>query len=146
MSTKDFSLTIIVEQSPEVVFNAVNNVSEWWQGEIIGKSHQLNDEFDYRMMDFHFSKQKVVELIPYKKIVWLITDSNLSSFTHNQEWTGTKVIFDISIVDNQTELTFTHAGLTPQFQCYGDCSGAWSELVGKSLYSLITTGKGKKVF
>ncbi|MFM2224818.1 MAG: hypothetical protein RJA07_1020 [Bacteroidota bacterium] len=143
---QNFTTTILVEQSPAEVFKAINNVADWWQGEIKGNSHKLNDEFTYNMMDFHISKQKVVEIIPNQKVVWLITESNLNSFNNHTEWTGTKIVFEISTKENKTELRFTHQGLVPKFECYGDCSGAWGELIQKSLFSLITTGKGKKVF
>ncbi|MBX7107775.1 MAG: SRPBCC domain-containing protein [Chitinophagales bacterium] len=146
MNNNDFTSTFTVDQSTVVVFNAINNVNNWWQGKITGDSHQINDEFVYNMMDFHISKQRVVELIPFKKVVWLITESNLTSFTNHSEWTGTKVIFEISADKNKTQLLFTHQGLVPKFECYGDCSGAWSELIQKSLFSLITTGKGVNVF
>lgn len=146
MAHLDFTTTILVDQSPKEAFDAINNVGAWWQGEIKGSSTKLNDEFTYKMEDIHFSKQQVVELIPNKKVVWLITESKLT-FTKNQsEWTGTKVVFEISIVDNKTQIKFTHMGLVPKFECYGDCSNAWTMLVEKSLFSLITTGKGKKVF
>ena len=146
MNNKDFTTTILVDNSPAEVFNAINNVSGWWQGEIKGSSKKLNDEFEYRMPGIHYSKQKVVEIIPNEKVVWLVTDSNLGSFTDRQEWNGTKIIFKISEINGKTQLLFTHIGLVPQFQCYGDCSGAWGMLVEQSLFSLITTGKGKKVF
>ena len=146
MTNQNFATIILVEQSPKEVFDAINNVSEWWQGDITGNSHQLNDEFEYRMMDIHFSKQKVVEIIPNQKVTWLVTDSKLNSFADKKEWNGTKIIFEISRVDNKTQLCFTHLGLVPKFECYGDCSSAWGMLVQQSLYSLITTGKGKKVF
>ncbi|MCX6352777.1 MAG: SRPBCC domain-containing protein [Bacteroidetes bacterium] len=146
MQNQNFTTTILVGQSATEVFNAINNVADWWQGEIKGSSKKLNDEFEYRMLDIHYSKQKVVEIIPNEKVVWLITDSNLSFFKDKQEWNGTKVVFEISVVNNKTQLRFTHMGLVPEFQCYGDCSGAWGMLVEQSLFSLITTGKGKKVF
>lgn len=146
MTNQNFTTSIVVEQSPAEVFSAINNVTDWWQGEIKGSSHQLGDEFDYRMLTFHYSRQKVVKMIPDKKIVWLVTGSDLNSFPNKTEWNGTTIIFEISEKGNKTELRFTHSGLVPQFECYGDCSGAWSELVGKSLFSLITTGKGVKVF
>ncbi|MFX7756187.1 hypothetical protein ABTJ91_21060, partial [Acinetobacter baumannii] len=75
-----FTTTILVNELPEKVFEAINNVSEWWQGEIKGKSHEIGDEFEYRMMSFHYSKQKVVEMIPNKRVVWLVTESDLNSF------------------------------------------------------------------
>ena len=146
MTTTDFTTSFLVDNSPEEVFNAINNVSGWWQGEIKGSSKKLNDEFEYRMLDIHYSKQKVVEMIPNKKVVWLVTDSNLGSFKNKTEWNGTKVIFEITEINGKTQLRFTHIGLVPTFQCYGDCSGAWGMLLEQSLFSLITTGKGKKVF
>ena len=121
-------------------------MSKWWQGEIKGSTTQLNYEFEYRMPCIHFSKQKLVELIPNEKVVWLVTESNLNSFKNKEEWNGTKIIFEISEINGKTQMRFTHLGLVPKFQCYGDCSGAWEMLVQQSLLSLITTGKGKKVF
>jgi len=136
----------MVNQTPKQVFDAVNNVAGWWQGEIKASTNKLNDEFTYRMEEIHFSKQKVMELVPNKKVVWLVTDSRLSSFKDKSEWTGTKISFEISEVNNKTQLRFTHAGLVPKIECYGDCSNAWEMLIEQSLFSLITTGKGKKVF
>jgi hypothetical protein len=141
-----FTTTFFVNQTPEEVFAAINNVSNWWQGEITGSSNKLNDEFEYRMEDIHFSKQTVVEIIPAKKVVWLVTESNLSPFRDKHEWNGTKITFDVTPINGKTQLRFTHVGLAPKFQCYGDCSGAWEMLVQQSLFSLITTGKSKKVF
>jgi Activator of Hsp90 ATPase homolog 1-like protein len=146
MNTTDFTTTILVNQSPQEVFNAINNVSGWWQGEIKGSTTQLNDEFTYQMKEFHLSKQKVVEVIPDKKVAWLVTESNLSFLKEKDEWTGTTIVFEITGQDNKTQLRFTHVGLVPKFECYGGCSNAWQLLVQQSIFSLITTGKGKDVF
>jgi hypothetical protein len=146
MATTNFTTTILVNQTPSEVFDAINNVREWWQGEIEGSTDKLNDEFTYRMEEFHFSKQKIVEFIPDEKVVWLITDSQLNFIKDKSEWTGTKIIFEIYGINNKTQLRFTHQGLVPKIECYGDCSNAWGQLIQQSLFSLITTGKGKKVF
>ena len=146
MDTPNFSTTILVEKSAKEVFDAVNNVRGWWQGEIEGSTDKLNDEFVYRMGDFHFSKQKLIEIIPDKKIVWLVTDSKLNFTKDKSEWTGTKISFEITEINNKTQLRFTHLGLVPEFECYDACSNAWGQLIQQSLFSLIETGKGKKVF
>lgn len=146
MMKEDFTTTITVDQSPKDVFTAINNVRSWWQGEITGNTNNLQDEFIYRMEDIHYSKQKIVEVIPDKKVVWLVTESKLNFAQDKSEWTGTKIIFEITQVGNKTQLHFTHSGLVPKFECYKNCSNAWEQLVQESLYSLITTGKGKKVF
>jgi Activator of Hsp90 ATPase homolog 1-like protein len=142
----DFTTIILVNQTPEEVFNAINNVRGWWQGEIEGSTGKLNDEFTYRMSDVHFSKQKLVEVIPNNKVVWLVTDSQLNFIKTKSEWTGTKIIFEISEINNKTQLRFTHLGLAPDIECYDACSNAWGQIIQQSLFSLITTGKGKKIF
>lgn len=144
--TSNFSTTFFVSQKPEEVFNAVNNVRGWWQGTIEGSTTQLNDAFTYQMEDMHFSKQILVELIPNEKVVWQVTDSQLNFTENKSEWTGTKIVFEITEINNKTQLRFTHMGLINKMECYNSCSNAWHELIQQSLFSLITTGKGKKVF
>lgn len=146
MATSNFSTTILVDNSKEEVFNAINDVRSWWQGEVEGSTDKLNAEFSYSVPGIHFSKQKIVEIVPNQKIEWLITDSKLSFVKDQTEWTGTKIVFEISEVNNKTQVRFSHLGLVPEFECYGDCSNAWGKLIQESLFSLITTGKGVNVF
>ena len=146
MKNKNFTTTIIVDQTPEEVFNAVRNVRGWWSGyyseEIKGDTEKLNDEFSFRAgSGAHYSRQKLVEVIPNKKVVWLVTDSKLDFLEKKDEWTGTKVIFDISTKGNKTELAFTHEGLTPEIECYNSCAPAWSQYLQNKLLPLITKGK-----
>ncbi len=145
LTSNNFTSTFFVNQKPSEVFNAINNVRGWWQGEIVGNTENINDEFTYQMKDVHFSEQKIVESIPNQKVVWLITDSKLK-FTNPSEWTGTQIVFEITQINNKTQIRFTHIGLVPAFECYGGCSWAWGELMQQSLHSLITTGKGTNVF
>jgi hypothetical protein len=146
MKNKNFTSILVVDQTPEEVFNAVRNVRSWWSGyyseEIKGDTEKLNDEFSFHAgPDVHYSKQKLVEVIPNKKIVWLITDSELSFLEKKDEWTGTKVIFDITPKGNKTQLVFTHDGLIPGIECYNACAPAWSQYLQNKLLPLITAGK-----
>lgn len=146
MKTSSFTTTITVNKSAKEVFDAINNVRAWWHGEIEGSADSLNDEFDYRFQHFHYSRQRVTALVPNKRIEWLVTDSNLSFANNKNEWTGTKIIFDIIETNGKTEVRFTHEGLVPSFECWDDCSNGWSMLMQKSLQSLLTEGKGVEVF
>ena len=146
MKNKNFTATLIVDQTPEEVFNVVRNVRGWWSGyyseEIKGDTEELNDEFSFRAGGgAHYSRQKLIEVIPNKKIVWLVTDSKLDFLEKKDEWTGTKVSFDISAKGNKTELAFTHEGLTPEIECYNSCAPAWSQYLQNKLLPLITKGK-----
>lgn len=142
MNSNNLTFTYLVDQSPMEVFNAVNNVRGWWGEAIEGATENVGDEFIYRHGDMHYSKQKLVEVVPGKKVVWLITDSWLTFIADKTEWNGTTISFDISEKDGKTELQFTHHGLTRELECFTMCSGGWNHYANKSLYSLITTGKG----
>jgi hypothetical protein len=140
---KSFTTSIRVNQSPQEVFDAVNNVRGWWSGQIDGRTDVLGAEFTYRYQDLHRSTQKITDLVPGKRVVWQVTDARINFVKDRTEWNGTEIVFEISQKGDQTELRFTHVGLVPRIQCYGDCSGAWGYYITKSLRSLITTGKGE---
>lgn len=139
----NFNITFIVDKPADEVFNAVGNISQWWTENVKGNSLKPGDEFTVQFGDKHFSKQKLVEVIPNKRIEWLVTDSKLNWLKNKQEWTGTRIVFEISDRDQRIELRFTHIGLSPDVECYEGCSNAWSQYIRSSLFKLITTGQGQ---
>ena len=143
MSNQNFTTTFSVNQTPDEAFAAIINVRGWWSGEIEGRTDKLDEEFTYRYEDVHYSKQKITELIPAKKVVWLVLDSSLNFFKNKAEWNGSKITFEIAKKGDKTEVRFTHMGLIPDFECYNDCSNAWGFYINTSLRSLITTGTGQ---
>ena len=146
MSDKNFSTSFPVSQSPEVVFDAINNVRGWWSEAIEGSTDNLGAVFNYHYQDIHRCTFEITEFSPGTKIVWHCVDNYFNFIKDKNEWTGTKIIFEISEKDNKTQLRFTHVGLVNGIECYDACSNAWSQLIQESLFSLITTGKGKKIF
>ena len=142
MTMQSFTTTYSVDQTPKEVFDAINNVRGWWSGEIEGSTEKLGDEFTYRYKDVHYTKQRLVEVIPNEKVVWLVLDAYLNFTEDKTEWKGTKVVFEITRKGNQTELRFTHQGLVPEFECFDACSSAWGFYINNSLRTLITTAKG----
>ena len=143
MAKKNFTATIEVEKSGRDVFKAItDDVAKWWGGEDLeGSSTKLNDEFTIIHGDVHFSQQRIVEVIPDQKIVWLVTESKLNWLEKDkQEWTNTKMIFEIARKGEMTGLKFTHEGLVPEQACYSRCSQGWDMVIKERLYNFITDG------
>jgi hypothetical protein len=143
MKNDGFTTSFTVEQTPEEVFTAINNVRGWWSGEVTGETSKLGAEFAYRYQDMHKTTQKVTEFVPAKKVVWHVTDAELTFVKDKAEWIGTDIVFEIARKGGRTELRFTHVGLVPAFECYGGCSGAWGALIDGNLRKLIETGKNQ---
>lgn len=143
---KNFTVTFVVDKSPAQIFNVVTHVRGWWHGlfdeEIIGKTDELNEEFTFRAgSGVHYSKMRLIELVPDQKVVWLVTDAELSFIEKKDEWIGTKVIFDISKKGDQTQVTFTHEGLSTDVECYDRCSSAWQMYLNQKFLPLIQSGE-----
>ena len=143
MKNQDYTTTIMVDQTAKEVFDAINNVRGWWSEEIEGSTNKLNDDWTYHYEDVHRCKMKIVEVVPNKKIVWLVLDNYFKFTKDNSEWKGNKIIFEITEKDNKTHLQFTQVGLVPDYECYTVCEGAWTTYIQKSLRNLIETGKGQ---
>ena len=48
MTAQDFTTEFTVDNTPEEVFAAINNVRGWWSGEIVGETTKLGDTFSSR--------------------------------------------------------------------------------------------------
>ena len=143
MNGCNYTTAFTVDQSPEEVFNAINNVRAWWSEAIDGSTDRLGAEFKFRDKDLHRSTQKVTRLIPGKKVVWHVVNGRINFVSDKSEWNGTNVVFEITRKEDKTQVRFTHVGLVPAIECYGNCSGAWGFYINDSLRNLIATGKGK---
>jgi hypothetical protein len=117
-------------------------VAKWWGGkDLKGSSTKLNDEFVIHHPGAHYSKQQLIEVIPGQKIVWIVVDSELNWLKDTTEWTGTKMIFELTPEDDKTLLHFTHEGLIPEKECYNRCSQGWDMVIKERLFNFIAAGK-----
>ncbi|PWB82932.1 MAG: ATPase [Methylocystaceae bacterium] len=142
MTDRSFTVTFIVDQTPDAVFKAVINVRGWWSEAIEGATDHAGGVFWYHFQDLHRCTMQVTELTPGRKVVWRVLDNYFSFTKDSREWTGTGITFDIAAKGDKTELRFTHHGLVPEEECYAACSDGWGTYITKSLRDLIVTGKG----
>ena len=143
-TTNGHAVQIEVTKAPRHAFDCITAITKWWvapAGDFEGRSTAIDDEFVIRHGDVHYSKQKLVELVPDRKLVWIITDSKLAWLEKNQrEWTNTSLVFELSSEGDKTVIRFTHEGLLPEMECFARVSEAWNMLIKEWLYAFITDG------
>ncbi|NDV45152.1 SRPBCC family protein [Flagellimonas sediminis] len=131
-TTLSYSYSFRTKKTAQEIFNLLLNIPAWWSGifeeTIAGPSKQVGDEFEFKAGGgAHYTKQKLIELVPDKRIIWEIRECHLQFVTNHSEWVGTHLQFDIESFVDDTKVTFTHLGLVPQFECFEGCSGAWTQ-------------------
>jgi len=144
LGNKNFTAIIESSKSPEIFYKSITkDVAKWWGGkDLEGESINLNDEFIVNHPGAHYSKQKLIEVFPGKKIIWLVTESTLSWLKKDQhEWTNTKMIFEITTIGDKTVLHFTHDGLVPEKECYTMCENGWNMVIKDWLFNYIIYDK-----
>lgn len=140
MKKQAYTTSITVSKTPGEVFNSINDVSKWWPEEVEGESTKLNDELVFRSGETHYSKNKVVEFEPNKKVVWLVTESMRK--TDNFEWTGTKMIFELTPKCDNTLLKFTYDGFILENE-YDRLVQICDMVIKEMFYNFLMNGKAK---
>jgi uncharacterized protein YndB with AHSA1/START domain len=133
----DFAATKTFRSSPEEVLAALQSIeaiSGWW-GPASGSAAE-GDTFraDFGEGRYHEIRVSSVER---GRVVW----TSASAPHHHGEWEGTTMVFELAPDGAGTEMSFRHTGLTPQLECYGNCSAGWRQVLA-SLVDYVDTGTG----
>ena len=142
-SNKNYTSSISVEQSMEKVFNSIMDFRAWWSEEIEGSTDVLDETFFYHYKDVHLCKIKLIEIVPYSKLVYQVLENEFNFIQDKTEWVNTKLIFNVSKEGDKTNIEFIHEGLVPEDECYAVCEDAWTSYIQGSLKELISNGKGR---
>jgi len=143
MNTHDYTTTILVDQTPQEAYDAITNVRGWWSEDIEGPTGVLGEEFTFRGEDVHYSRIRVIALVPGQRVDWLVLDNRMTFVEDQTEWQGNRIVFEISETDRGTQVRFSQLGLVPDYECFDICSNAWTFFITGSLRSLIATGQGQ---
>ena len=139
-TTAKYTVAIEFAKPLNDVFDHVIDLSKWWPEEFEGESIKLDTEFVFKTGDGHYSKNKVVEFVSNKKVAWLTTESLRK--TDNFDWTGTKMIFEVSLQGDHTLLKFTYDGVVLEHEA--DRLAQICDITVKELfYNFIVNGKEK---
>jgi hypothetical protein len=141
MKQENYHSSIHADISPKEAFDNINHVSGWWTENIEGNSEKLDDVFTVHFGET-FVTFTIIESIPCKKIVWLVTDCHIPWLKDKKEWSNTKISWEISTENNLTKIDMTHVGLVPDIECYTNCEKGWNHYIQDSLFKLITEHEG----
>src|SRR5689334_5121836 len=91
MKTENFSYSFESSKPTETIFETLLDVRKWWNGvydeTITGKSKDVNDVFTFLAGGgVHETTQKMIEMVPNKKVEWMVTKSNLTFLKKPDEW------------------------------------------------------------
>ncbi|TSJ36516.1 SRPBCC domain-containing protein [Mucilaginibacter corticis] len=139
---ENFSTSITVPLHAAAALEKICQVPAWWGVTIEGPTEKLDDQFVIRMGQEAYFNCAITELIPGKRVVWSVGDCFMPWYEDKTEWSGTLMIFDLDESGSETEISFTHEGITPESECYKDCQPGWTHWIRNSLFSYLTTGKG----
>ena len=88
---QDFSYSLTVKDSAKEAMKKISQVNLWWAKEFKGNARKLDDEFSVYFGGTYVNF-KISEVIPDKKIIWLVTDCNLEWIEDKKEWKNTEAI------------------------------------------------------
>src|SRR4051812_30024975 len=108
-TSANYAVEIEMAKPLDEVFNHFVELSEWWPEDFEGDPIRHNSEFIFCSGETHYSKNKVIEFVPNKKVVWMATESLRK--TDNYDWTGTKFIFEFTPRNGKTLLKFIYDGV-----------------------------------
>ncbi|MBS0030403.1 SRPBCC domain-containing protein [Chitinophaga sp. 22321] len=144
MNQQDYQSRIVANTTAGKAFNSINNVAAWWTENTEGSATRLNDVFTVHFGATYMTFN-VVEFVPNKKAVWLVTDCFIPQLKDKKEWNDTRISFEITTEAHLTTIDFMHIGIVPGIECYDSCVKSWDQFTKTSLFNLITNGKGAPI-
>jgi uncharacterized protein YndB with AHSA1/START domain len=141
-SSEGFGTGFWVPAPPERAYAAIIDPRAWWMRHIDGESASVGSEFGYVVEGVHRVRMRVEELVPGTRVSWRVIENWMSFIEDQAEWVGTLIRFELSARDGGTDVSFTHEGLKPHYECFDVCVDAWDLYARRSLRDLILTGRG----
>ncbi len=143
LNMEHYTKKLEVSVADEKLFKSILNIPLWWSEMFEGAVNQPGDRFTVRFGPSVYKTSVVEEITPNRRIAWNVVDSyvDIPELNNKEEWTGTKIIWEVLPKETGCELKFSHLGLTPEVECYTICENGWNNFL-QSLIAYTTTGTG----
>lgn len=108
-------------------------LASWWTVNVEGKP-EIGEIIKFRFAIDYAKEMLVLQQKENQVVEW-------ECISGDEQWVGTKIIFEIEDSNEGTHIRFKHKGWKKQTDLYAVCNYHWG-LYLKSLKTLIETGKG----
>jgi uncharacterized protein YndB with AHSA1/START domain len=133
----DYVATRSFAAPPAAVFDALTTLpglSGWWAP--VTGSGATGGELTFSF----YGTTKVIRVDAAdapSRVRWTVLEDDMTP-----DWDGTSIAFDVTADEGRgTRLDFVHKGLTPQLECFDQCSTGWTFYLG-SLVDYVDAGQG----
>lgn len=144
--TKNYDESIHVSASQEACFQALaTQMDKWWTQSTEGSLVKVGDTVTVRFPpDYGFWTFEAIALEGPHRIEVLCIDAHHKVDGQpkeiDQEWLGTRIIWNIKPAGEKTEVRMIHDGLTPSLKCWEICLDGWSHFFKGSLQAFLNGG------
>lgn len=107
--TAVYTVAVELPKPPAEIFPMLTDLKKWWPEDFNGDDFRLNSAFELTVGEGHYSKNRVTEFVPGKKLVWMTISAMRES--DGFDWTGTKFIFELLPHGSNTIARFTYDGV-----------------------------------
>ena len=138
---KSYTHKITVALASNTIFDAITQeMSNWWT-EMSSGVREVGDKTTAKFKDgttwsfelVKLEKNKLIELHCYHaNHIHPVTTPEMRT-----EWKNTRLRFDIVPRDGNTDIQFTHIGLSPETKCYDICCSGWDHFFGSAFYAYL---------
>ncbi len=84
MTNNNFNTHFSANISANVAIKKISDVPAWWGVTFAGRAEKQNDTFTVKMGGDSFFNFIVTELIPCKRVSWLVTDCNMPWYANKK--------------------------------------------------------------
>lgn len=138
---RNYEHTITVNLAPNMIFNAITQeMSNWWTGMTSVVKH-VGDKTTAKFEDGTSWSFEVVTLQENKLIELHCYAANhihpVTTPEMRNEWENTTLRFEIVPRGVETDIHFTHVGLTPEVNCYDICHSGWDHFFGSAFKAYL---------
>ncbi|MCG3268798.1 SRPBCC domain-containing protein [Yoonia sp. I 8.24] len=142
-STNNYQEKIQVSASQDACFKAVaTQMEKWWTETIEGGLKAVGDKVTARFPpDYGYWTFEASVMKGSSRLEMICVDAHHRVEGQpkeiDQEWLGTKIIWEFEVIAGKTEITMTHDGLTPTLNCWGICLDGWNHFLKTSLKAYL---------